>query len=82
MSTLDTPRPASGTDVSELAAVLARAFQFDPVTSWIMPDDERRRRNLPGIYVRQLSTWFIVHGVTEVCHRDGQIVAGTLWSTP
>lgn len=64
------------------AAVLARAFQDDPITSWILPDDYQRRRRLPAVYAMQLRTWFVDSAETRVCCRDGVIVAGALWSPP
>lgn len=75
-------RRATRRDITALATVLARAFQDDPLTSWILPDDHQRRRHLPAVYAMQLRTWFVDSAETQVCCRDGVIVAGALWNPP
>lgn len=75
-------RTATSDDIPHLAEVLGRAFQDDPVTSWIMPDPERRRRNLPAVYAMQLRTVFIAQQATQLAVRGGTIQAGALWNPP
>lgn len=75
-------RRATRDDVAALAGVLARAFQDDPVTSWILPDADRRRRRLSAVYAMQLRSWFVEHAETHVCCRGERVVAGALWSPP
>ena len=40
---------ATRADVRRVAAMLARAFQDDPLMRYAIPDDERRRRLLPRL---------------------------------
>ncbi|WP_433337192.1 GNAT family N-acetyltransferase [Spirillospora sp. CA-294931] len=75
-------RAAGDDDVEALAGVLGRAFHDDPVTAWILPDAERRRRRLPAVYAMQLRGVFLPLGATDVAVRDGEIKAGALWSPP
>lgn len=75
-------RRATRHDIIALAGVLARAFQDDPITTWILPDEDLRRRRLPSIYAMQLRTWFIDRAETHVYCRDGAILAGALWNPP
>lgn len=41
---------ATAIDVPTVGAVLARAFQEDPVFQWLTPDDEARRARLPAVF--------------------------------
>ena len=41
---------ATPADVPTVASVLARAFQDDPVFRWSIPDADRRRVFLPGVF--------------------------------
>ena len=41
---------AATADVPAVASVLARAFQHDPVFAWSIPDPDRRRARLPGVF--------------------------------
>lgn len=43
-------RPARTADRTEVSAVLAQAFFDDPVITWAFPDDDHRRRVLPGLF--------------------------------
>lgn len=75
-------RAATITDTTALAGVLARAFQNDPITRWIMPDDDIRRRTLPAVYAMLLRTWFINHAESHVAVRGSRLAAGALWNPP
>ena len=46
-------RPARKADVRELARVLGRAFQEDPVMAWILPDATARAERLPTMLDRK-----------------------------
>jgi ribosomal protein S18 acetylase RimI-like enzyme len=70
------------TDVAELASLMARAFQDDPVTRWILPDDDLRRRRLPAVYGMQMRTWYVPWGRTDAVVHDGRLAAAALWSPP
>jgi ribosomal protein S18 acetylase RimI-like enzyme len=43
-------RKAQPEDVDALAAVLAHAFDDDPLTMWLFPDERARRRKLPAFF--------------------------------
>ena len=43
-------RRAGPSDIPQISRVLARAFIDDPVFSWVMPDEARRRRILPALF--------------------------------
>jgi ribosomal protein S18 acetylase RimI-like enzyme len=43
-------RTASIHDLARIALALARAFQDDPVFRWCLPDRDRRREVLPGVF--------------------------------
>ena len=45
---------ASAADVETLARTLALAFDDDPLTSWMFPDPQARRRRLPRMFVALL----------------------------
>ncbi|HEY5076487.1 MAG TPA: GNAT family N-acetyltransferase [Acidimicrobiia bacterium] len=45
-----TVRKAQVADVDALATTLTRAFDDDPLTTWLFPDDESRRRKLPAFF--------------------------------
>jgi ribosomal protein S18 acetylase RimI-like enzyme len=45
-----TARTASAADVPALAATLTRAFDDDPLTTWLFPNADARRRKLPTFF--------------------------------
>ena len=45
-----TARTARATDVPALAAALTRAFDDDPLTTWLFPNADARRRKLPAFF--------------------------------
>ena len=45
-----TARTASAGDVPALAATLTRAFDDDPLTTWLFPNADARRRRLPTFF--------------------------------
>jgi GNAT superfamily N-acetyltransferase len=45
-----TIRKAQASDVASLAQTLTRAFDDDPLTVWMFPDADRRRRRLPAFF--------------------------------
>jgi ribosomal protein S18 acetylase RimI-like enzyme len=45
-----TIRQAQGSDVRALATTLTRAFDDDPLMTWLFPDDAARRRKLPSFF--------------------------------
>jgi Acetyltransferase (GNAT) family len=45
-----TTRKANAADVGALATTLSGAFDDDPLTTWLFPDADRRRRKLPTFF--------------------------------
>ncbi len=55
-------RRASAADVAHLRAVLADAFFEDPVLSWLMPNDDRRRAQLKRYFAIELRHYALPRG--------------------
>jgi ribosomal protein S18 acetylase RimI-like enzyme len=73
-----TVRPATAADVPGMAAALTRAFNDDPVTTWLFPSVryDHRLRAYFEMYVRQIS---LRHGVTYTTEgHEG----GAIWLPP
>ncbi|WKG01570.1 GNAT family N-acetyltransferase [Mycolicibacterium sp. HK-90] len=75
-------RPPAKSDVKQLAAVLGRAFQNDPVMSWILADDARRAKGLPRLFAAITRHHFLAGGGAEVASRGGEIGGAALWDGP
>lgn len=75
-------RAAKGTDTDAMAAMLARAFDTDPVWSWILPDEASRIRRLTGVFGILLHGVHLRHEGTETAGRDGAVEAAALWDPP
>jgi hypothetical protein len=60
-------RKAGPSDIPQLSRVLARAFTDDPVFSWVVPDEGRRRRMLPTLFALFANA---------VRHHDAMYIAG------
>lgn len=72
-------RPAAPADVPALCAVLARAFEDDPVAVHLIPSERRRRRGLEAFFRRQLSRDLLPRGsVFTTEERSG----AALWAPP
>jgi GNAT superfamily N-acetyltransferase len=71
-------RPSRGVDLPTIGAVLAAAFQDDPVACWIIPDDGRRRAILPSL-MRLLAARFQPHGANQV-NETG--TGAAVWAPP
>lgn len=75
-------RSARKSDVPALARVLGRAFQDDPVMSWVQPDAERRKAALPGLFGALTRHHFLAGRGTEVAVSDDGVAAAALWDPP
>ena len=78
ISTPVSVRPARSDDFATLAAMLARAFYDDPVTSWFYPDAARRMkhaRRFFGIRLRQLAD-------QELIYTTEELSGAALWTLP
>jgi len=77
-----TVRPFARADLPAAVATLARAFDDDPVMTWIFPDDAMRRRRLPGFFGSALRGSGLRHEGTEVAVRGGQVLGAAIWLPP
>ncbi|MFA1543164.1 GNAT family N-acetyltransferase [Actinomadura monticuli] len=75
-------RTAADADAAEIAAVLGRAFDDDPVWCWLLPDEASRARRLTGLFEVLLRRVHLRHGATEATGRDGATEAAALWDPP
>lgn len=72
-------RKATGNDVAQLAAVLARAMQDDPVICWVIPRRETRRKVLPRFFAAMIRHLYLP--ADEVFTTDDR-AAAALWLPP
>ena len=82
------PRPAidgsdirkiAGDDVPPVARALARAFEDDPVMSWVFRDDAQRLRRLErafGLFLRRI---WLPEGE---CYTTDRLIGAALWLPP
>jgi ribosomal protein S18 acetylase RimI-like enzyme len=77
-----TVRPYARADLTATVAMLARAFDDDPVMTWVFPDDVMRRRRLPGFFAATLRGSSQRHDGTEVAVRGGQVLGAAIWLPP
>lgn len=73
---------AAESDVDRMAAVLALAFEDDPVWSWMLPDEASRLRRLRGAFTVLLREVHLGHGASEHTGRSGGVEAAALWDPP
>ncbi|MGC5627664.1 GNAT family N-acetyltransferase [Georgenia sp. Z1344] len=69
--------PVTRSDVERLGAVIATAFDDDPLFTWAVPDRERRNRRLPAWAAASVRTG-LAHGVADTA--GGGSIA--LWYAP
>jgi ribosomal protein S18 acetylase RimI-like enzyme len=75
-------RPFVRTDLAATVGTLARAFDDDPVMTWVFPDEGMRRRRLPGFFAATLRGSSLRHEGTEVALRGGQVLGAAIWLPP
>jgi ribosomal protein S18 acetylase RimI-like enzyme len=75
-------RPATRADAAGLAAMMARAFDDDPLMMWIFPDEVMRRRRLPLLFAAVLRHYYPASGATELVADGEQILGGAIWAPP
>jgi GNAT superfamily N-acetyltransferase len=73
------PRRATAADVHGLIGVLTRAFDDDPVATFMFRGDRRRRRGLPKFFSIQLRHMYLDDG--EVWTTD-DLSGAALWGPP
>jgi GNAT superfamily N-acetyltransferase len=77
-----TIRVAERSDARATAATLARAFDDDPLMTWILPDAQLRRRRLPQLFAVLLRRYYLGHGATEIVLAAGQVLGCGMWAPP
>ena len=75
-------RPAQKADITELSHVLGRAFYDDPVSIWIMPDDQTRAAHLRKFFAAITRHHHLAGGGAEVASDGSTIGAAALWDPP
>ncbi|WP_343574967.1 GNAT family N-acetyltransferase [Mycobacterium sp.] len=76
------PRPARKADVTELSHALGRAFYDDPVSMWIIPDDESRAARLWKFFAALTRHHHLGGGGVEVAGDGSTIGAAAFWDPP
>lgn len=71
-------RPAERDDVAPLARTMAGAFDDDPLTTWLFPDDARRRQRLPAFFTALLRASLPFGAV----HTTGEAHCAAIWNPP
>ncbi|HZE17724.1 MAG TPA: hypothetical protein VE197_19615 [Mycobacterium sp.] len=59
-------RPARKAGVRELSATLGRTFHDDPVTTWMLPDEDARLTHLPRQFATLTRHHYLAGGGVEV----------------
>ena len=72
---------AQTTDHRTIAVTLARAFQYDPLLVFAMPDPVRRARALMRIMVPELSH-ARQHGEIWIARRERRLLGAAAWFAP
>jgi GNAT superfamily N-acetyltransferase len=75
-------RPARKADVTELSHALGRAFYDDPVSMWIMPDDQARAADQRKFFAAVTRHHHLAGGGVEVAADGSGIGAAALWDPP
>lgn len=70
---------ATAADVAPVAAALAKAFDDDPVMTYLVPDEATRPRRLAGLFTVLMQRHHLVQG--EIWTDDGHPGAA-LWDPP
>lgn len=69
---------ARDTDTTELSKVLTRAFQEDPVFSWVVPDPAHRRQRLPAVFAAFVDLYLPYRET----YLAGDGLGAALWAPP
>jgi ribosomal protein S18 acetylase RimI-like enzyme len=75
-------RPFARADLAATVAALTRAFDDDPVMSWIFPDDQMRRRRLPSFFAAALRSTSPRLAGAEVAVQGDQVLGAAIWLPP
>jgi ribosomal protein S18 acetylase RimI-like enzyme len=69
-------------DLAPTSAMMARAFEDDPLMVWIFPDEQMRLRRLPAFFSASMRGTGLRHEGTELLVADGQIAGCATWLPP
>jgi ribosomal protein S18 acetylase RimI-like enzyme len=69
-------------DLKQTSAMMARAFDDDPLMAWIFPDEQARRRRLPAFFAASMRGTGLRFDGTEVMDVDGAIAGCATWLPP
>jgi GNAT superfamily N-acetyltransferase len=75
-------RPAQKADIDDLSRVLGRAFYDDPISMWILPDDETRTTRLAAFFAASTRHHHLAGDGVEVACDGPVIEAAALWDPP
>jgi ribosomal protein S18 acetylase RimI-like enzyme len=70
---------AAARDLASVADTLGRAFQADPVMTWLLPDPERRRSRLAPFFATVMAE---VHASHDLVFRTDDFSGGAVWDPP
>jgi GNAT superfamily N-acetyltransferase len=74
--------PARKADIREASRTLARAFQEDPVMTWMLPEAAVRAKKLPRLFALLMRHHHLKTGGSEVAPNGNAIGAAALWDPP
>ena len=78
-----TVTPARADDLAPAAAILAEAFEKDPVMASVVPGSARRRERLTDLFHALLASGPYATGTVDLAHdADGTILGVAAWEGP
>jgi ribosomal protein S18 acetylase RimI-like enzyme len=77
-----TVRALTRKDLKPACAMMARAFDDDPVITWIFPDEQMRRRRVPSFFAVSMRGSGLRHEGTELLLSGNQIAGCANWLPP
>lgn len=75
-------RAATEENIPQIAAMMARAFDADPVMRWAVPRAESRPRRLAGVYRAIVQHEGVPFGATDAAVSEGAVVGAAVWRPP
>jgi GNAT superfamily N-acetyltransferase len=69
-------------DLRPTAVMMARAFDDDPLMTWIFPDERMRRQRLPTFFTASMRGTGLRHPGTELLVTGGAIAGCATWLPP
>jgi ribosomal protein S18 acetylase RimI-like enzyme len=75
-------RAFARSDLKQTSAMMARAFDDDPLMMWIFPDERMRCRRLPAFFEASMRTTGLRYAGTEVVVTGGTVAGCATWLPP